>query len=230
MSMRVDATDEVGRGPLSTAALAVYRALVLEVLLLLTLAPTILAAAFLVPHPSNVWLYALAAVPAGPALSAGLYACRAWSVERDQRPAAPFWRGYVRGFLPVLRWWVPALLVGSILVLDIAFGEHVPGGAALRPAAVALLVLLTVVAGHLLVVTTFFSFRLADAVRVAVYCVGRCPLASLGVVALVVAAVGLAMLGGDMLVLLLAFAFLRLGYVNARSVLTLVTETFTRHD
>jgi len=229
VTVRVDGADEVGRGPLSTAALAVYRALVLEVLLLLTLAPTIVVWTLLVPDPTNVWLYALSGLAIGPALSAGLYASRAWALERDQRPAAAFWRGYVRGFWPVLRWWTPALALAAILVLDVAFADHVPGGAALRPAAVLLLAVLTVVAGHLLVVTTFFSFRTLDAARIALYCLGRCPTASLGVLALVVAGVGLAVLGGDVLALLLLFAFVRLAHLNARSVLTLVTETFTRH-
>lgn len=227
--MRGDASDEVGRGPLSTVALAVYRALVLEVLLLVTLSPTIVIWTLLVPDATNVWLYALSAVAIGPALSAGLYACRAWVTERDQRPAAAFWRGYANGLRPVLRWWVPALALAAVLIFNIAFADHVAGGSALRPAAILLLAVLAVLAGHLLVITTFFSFRPLDAARIALYCLGRCPVASLGVLALVVAAIGLAALGGDLVVLLLAFAFVYLAFVNARSVRTLVTETFTHH-
>lgn len=228
--MRSDPADEVGRGPLSRGALVVYRALILEVMLLLTLAPTIIAWAFLAPDATNVWLYALASVPLGPAISAGLYACRAWGVERDQRPAAWFWRGYARGFGPVLRWWIPALALAAVLIFNIAFADHVAGGAALRPAAVLLLAVLIVVAGHLLVITTFFSFRVRDAIGIAAFCLGRCPVASIGVLALVLAMVGLGVLGGDVVVVLLAFIFVWLAYVNARSVITLVTERFTHHD
>ena len=54
-------------GPLSRASNAVYWAVAIEVLWLLTAAPGLVPALFLEQHPSNIPLFALCALPLGPA-------------------------------------------------------------------------------------------------------------------------------------------------------------------
>lgn len=221
--------DEVGRGPLSRGAAAVYRVLVLEALLVLTTLPTAVLVVLLDRSAGNLPVFAAALLPVGPAVVAGLAAARAWEVDPDLSPARGFWRAYRRDALGTLAWWAPLLAVLAVLAVNAAHAEVVPGGAALRPAGLVLAALLVVVGGHLAVLQARFAFRLRDAVRIALAEVVPQWRFSLGVLSLLLVGAAVTVLAFDVVTVLLAWAGVLLLHVMARPLVTDVTERFTVH-
>jgi len=221
--------DEVGRGPLSRGAAAVYRVLVLEALLVLTTLPTAVLVVLLDRSAGNLPVFAAALLPVGPAVVAGLAAARAWEVDPDLSPARGFWRAYRRDALGTLAWWAPLLAVLAVLAVNAAHAEVVPGGAALRPAGLVLAALLVVVGGHLAVLQARFAFRLRDAVRIALAEVVPQWRFSLGVLSLLLVGAAVTVLAFDVVTVLLTWAGVLLLHVMARPLVADVTERFTVH-
>lgn len=226
---RTDDAGEVGRGPLSRGAAAIYRFLVLEVLLLVACLPAMVVMLLLGKDASNLPLAVLALLPVAPALVAGVAAVRAWSRDDDLAPARPFVRAYLRDVGAVLQWWVPALLVLAVLVVNVVHADAVAGGAALRPVLLFLLTLGTAWIGHMVILTACFHFRARDAARIALAELGTQWRFSLGVLALLI--VGLALLlWSEIALLALAWAFVATLAVMARPMVVDVTERFTRRE
>lgn len=222
--------DEVGPGPLSRGAAALYRVLVLEALLVLTTLPSAVLVVLLDRSAANLPLFAAALLPVGPAVVAGLAAARAWEVDPDLSPARGFWKAYRRDALGTLGWWAPLLAVLAVLAVNAAHAEVVPGGAALRPAGLVLAALLVVVGGHLAVLQARFSFRLRDAVRVALAEAVPQWRFSVGVLCLLLVAAAVTVLAFDVVTVLLAWAGVLLLHAMARPLVADVTERFTVHD
>ena len=198
---------EIGTGPLSRWSAAVYWAVMIELLVVLTMLPGVVAILLLDRSASNTPLVALCFVPAGPALSAAVYAWRdylaATSAQRDLAPARHFWRGYRLNWLDVLRWWVPTLAVLALLGVNVQHAGSTVG----QPWAFASLVIATGVlvwAITALVLTSLLAFRTRDVVRLAVYYVGAKPVMTLGNLAVVLVGTAIALLVSDRLLLLLA--------------------------
>jgi hypothetical protein len=146
-------------GRLYRTCMFVYQLLVIEACLAVALLPTAAFVVLLEPDPRNALLFAVAVIPAGPALAAGLYAVR----RMEQSPMRDFVRGYRLSLLEVLKLWAPAALVISVVSADWLV--------------VAALVALWLV--NVLVITARFSFRVRDTARLATYYLGaqwRCTL------------------------------------------------------
>lgn len=217
-------------GPLSRMALAVYRVILLELSLVLTCGPTLLAVILLERDPSNVPLYALAMVPVAPALSAGLYAIRAWPSSDEFAPARPFWRGYRLNVIDVLRWWVPALVAATVLGVTIANSGTVQTAATFTPVAVVLMVALALLCGHMLLITAYFDFRTRDVWRIAIVESARSLRTTLSNLSLLVVSVGILYISGEVMLLLLAWLLLMLLRMGAGTLLTHVNERYVAHD
>lgn len=199
--------SEIGAGPLSRWSAAVYWAVVIEVLVVLTTLPGIVALLLLDRSASNAPLVALCFVPAGPALAGAVYAWRdylsATSTQRDLAPARHFWRGYRLSGLDVLRWWVPMLAVLALLGVNVQHAGSVVGA----PWALASLVLATGVlvwAVTALVLSSVLSFRTRDVARLAAYYLGAQTVMAFGNLAVVLIGGAIALLLSDRLLLLLA--------------------------
>jgi hypothetical protein len=223
-----DPAAEIGGSVLSRVSAVVYWVLVIEALVLLTTAPALAAILFLAGGTGNAPLIGLCFAPVAPALAAAVFAWRVFLTDRDLAPAKHFWRGYRLNWLDVLRWWLPALavltLIGFVLAnLDVA---GVPTGYGLVLLVVAALVL--VWSAQALVLSSTLSLRTRDLVRLAGYYLGASPRVALGTLSLLVAAFGIVVLTSDWVLVLLAspftFALLR----NADAVLRDATERFTR--
>ncbi|MEI8408353.1 MULTISPECIES: hypothetical protein [unclassified Kribbella] len=146
-------------GRLYRTCMFVYQLLVIEACLVVALLPTGAGVVLLEPDPRNALLFAVAVIPAGPALVAGLYAVR----RMEQSPVRDFVRGYRLSWLDVLKLWAPAAVVISVLSADWLV--------------VAGLVALWLV--NVLVITARFSFRIRDTARLSAYYLGaqwRCTL------------------------------------------------------
>lgn len=227
---RMGHDNEIRPGLLSRATALIYRYLVLELLMLVTLAPTMIALVLLEADSSNIPLFALALIPVAPALSAGLYALRAWDIDPDLQPARHYLRGYRLNVMDVLRWWVPLLLLATVLGVSLTNLAAVPGGSLLRPVLAVISVLALVWGHHMLLITAVFAFRTRDAARIAVVEIGRRWKVSLGAISLALVALGLAYLTFDVVPALLASLFVGLVWNNGRSLVLDVTERFVSHD
>lgn len=229
MPGRWQTDSEVGPGFLARGAALVYRYLVLEVLLIITMAPTAVMLVLLEQDASNLPLYALALVPVGPAVVAGLGATAGWEREADLSPARPFWRAYRREVWPTLAWWVPTLAVAAVLGINLVNLAVVPGAALLRPLLIGLLAVLAAWACAMAVLQARFAFRLGDAARVAGAAMVARFAFPLGVWLLLAALIAVVAVSSDAVGLLLAWAFVALLHLLARPFVSFVTERFT-HD
>lgn len=143
-------------GRLFRACSFVHHLMVVEGCLVIALLPTFATVLLLAPDPRNAPLFAIALIPAGPAVVAGLYAVR----RTDGSPGRDFVRGYRSSWREVLKVWVPAVVL-----------------IATTPAVVAALV--AVWLANAVVITSRFSFRGRDTARLAAYYLGarwRCTL------------------------------------------------------
>ncbi|MEU6414393.1 hypothetical protein [Microbispora sp. NPDC046933] len=217
-----------GQGPLSRASALVYTLLVVELLFLATTVPGLIGLVLLDRDAANVPLAAACALPAGPALSAALYAVHHRRLDlTDLHPAAAFSRGYRMNVRGVVKLWVPWLawltVVGSTLANFGAAG--VPGWWAI------LLVLLVVAAAlwgaNALVITSLFAFRARDVARLAVYFLFSSPRVALGDACLLVVAAGVTLVASEAATALLASVFAAALLLNSRPLIAEVTARFT---
>jgi hypothetical protein len=222
------APGQFGVGPLARAAALIYTLLVVECLLLLTTAPTVAALWMLHRDASNLPLAAACLVPAGPALSAALYALHRRRLDlADLHPAAAFWRGYrlnARSAIAVFLPWLALLTMVAITVTH-------RGAAGIPRWWLVLLVVIAVVTTlwltNALVITSLFAFRAIDVARLAAYFLLRTPMATLGNASLLlVLAVVTAVTSEVVPVLLAAAVGLGLLY-NCRTMIDQVRSDFT---
>lgn len=218
---------EFGDGPLGRAANAIYWYLVVELLLVLTSLPGLVALALLDRSPGNVPFVVLCLLPLGPAASAGLFALRDRATTDELTPASSFWRGYRLNWADVLWVWAPALVVLGILGFSLA-----NLGASGVPTWYAP-VLLVIGAGlllwtvNVLVIVSFFGFRARDSARLAAHYLAARPLVTLGNLSLLVLAGGVIALTTEVLFGLVAVVWLAFVLRNARPLVADVEERFT---
>lgn len=218
---------QFGEGTLSRATALIYNLLVVELLFLLTAVPGLLPLLLLERHPSNLPLFAAGALPAGPALSAALYALHHRGRDATElRPAAAFWRGYRLNALPVLRIWLPWLVFLTIVGINLGYfgAAGVPGWWAVVLVAVALVATLWM--ANALVITSLFTFRTVDIARLARYFLGRTPSVAVGNGCLLIVAVGVTVLTFEVVVLLLAAVLVLALLRIAQPMLVQVREDF----
>jgi hypothetical protein len=199
------APGQFGVGPLARSAAMVYTLLVIEFGLLLTTAPGLVALLTLHRDASNLPLAAACLAPAGPALSASLYALYQRRLDlADLHPAAAFWRGYRRNARGALAVFLPWLALLTMVAMTIAHrgAAGIPGW---------WLVLLVVVAAaatlwltNALVITSLFAFRAVDVARLAAYFLVRTPKVTLGNASLLLATAGVTVVATEAVPILLA--------------------------
>ena len=201
---RRDDLDEVGAGPLSRGAAVILWVLVISALTALTGGLLLVLVPFLRADAANAWLAALLAVPVGPALAAAMFAWRRFLEERDLAPARHFWRGYRLNALDVLRWWVPTLAALAVIAFSLAHldASGVPSGYGIVLVVVAVGLALWAVTA--LALSSHLSLRTRDLARLATYYLAAKPLVTLGVLSLVVLAVGIVLFTSDWVLVLLA--------------------------
>ncbi|MFC5814915.1 hypothetical protein [Nonomuraea harbinensis] len=223
----VTAGRRFGEGPLSRAAALIYTMLVVELLLLAATAPGLAGLVLLDRDVSNLPLYALCALPAGPALSAALYALRHRGAGlADLSPAAAFLRGYRANAADVLKVWAPWLAGMTVVGVNLAHfaAAGVPGWWAALLVAVAVAAVLW--AANALVIASLFRFRAVDVARLASYFLARCPGATLGNACLLVVAGGLTLVATELAPLALASAFAAGLLRNSRPMIAEIRERF----
>ena len=170
-------------------------------------------------------------LPAGPALSAALYALRHRSRDlAELSPAAAFWRGYRLNAGAALKVWTPYLLMLALVGTDLAnfAAAGVPGWWG------ALLIVLaaggTLWVLNALVITSLFAFRAVDVAKLAAYALGRFPALTLANACLLIVAGGVMFVATEAALALLASVFAGTLLWNSRAMITEVRQRFTRPD
>ncbi|MDG6107858.1 hypothetical protein Daura_34605 [Dactylosporangium aurantiacum] len=216
-----------GTGPLSRLAARTYTLLVVEAALVATTAPGLALLVLLDRDASNVPLFLLCALPAGPALSAAVYALHRQPADlTDLRPAAAFGRGYRRNVGAALRIWVPLLAVLAVVAVSLTHREAagVPvWWSALLVVVAAAVTLLGLAA---LVIVSLFEFRPVDVLRLAVHFVAGRPAVALGTAGLLLAAAAVTALTSEAVLLLLGSAFTAALLSVTRPMINGITERF----
>ncbi|NYE21427.1 DUF624 domain-containing protein [Microbacterium immunditiarum] len=215
---------------LGRLATPVYWYLVVAAGFLLAAAPGLVASALVAPVVSNVPLFALCAVPYGPAFSAALYALRDGTRGEEQNPWPRYWRGWRLNVIDVLWVWVPVLAIGALIGIGIAFGPAV--GVASVFIVISWIVLLFVALWTVfaIIIASLFSFRARDIFRLSLYYMAGRPLATLGFASLLVLAVAVVFFASGWALALLASAFAGLALFTARPVTRDIRERFIAPD
>jgi hypothetical protein len=185
------------------ASALVYTLLVVEALFLLTTAPGLVVLILLDRDTSNVPLFALCAVPLGPAVSAAVYALHRRSADlADLHPATAFWRGYRLNALPALKLWLPGLAV--LTAVGVSLGNRAAAGV---PAwwsglllALAAVVLLW--SANALVIASLYVFRTGDIAKLAGYFLVHRPGVALGTAGLLLTGAAITILASEAVALL----------------------------
>jgi len=222
------ASREFGTGPLARAAALVYTLLVTDVLLLVTAAPGLVPLLLLDRAASNLPLDAACLVPAGPAVSAALFALRSRRADlADLHPAAAFWRGYRLNAAGALRVFVPWLAVLTMIAMALAHrhAAAVPGW--WQVLLVVIAVAATLWLANAMVITSLFAFRAVDVARLAAYFLGRTPLVTLGNAGVLIGAALVTAFATEPVTALLASAFGLILLNNCQTMIEAVRQDFT---
>ncbi|MBP2708534.1 hypothetical protein JOL79_32665 [Microbispora sp. RL4-1S] len=221
------AGQRFGQGPLSRASALVYHLMVVELLFLATTLPGLAGLVLLAHDAANIPLAAVCLLPAGPALSAALYALRHRRLDlADLRPAAAFWRGYAMNVRGVAKIWVPSLAWLTVVGINLAHlgAGGVPGWWAMLLVVVGALAVLWT--ANALVITSLFEFRGRDVARLAAYFLLRTPRVALVNACLLVVAAGVTLVATEAALALLASVFASLLLLNSRPLIAEVRDTF----
>ena len=217
---------QFGQGPLSHVTGVVHWFVVLEVLLVAATAPGLVPALLLAQDAANLPLYALCAVPVGPAVAAALFAWRRFLADRDDSPVRSFLRGYRLNVADALRSWVPVLVLLTVLGTNLAHGEAAGVPAPFRVLYAVLAVVALLWGVRMLAVTSAFAFRWRDAARITLGTLLGGFRWTLGLLSLLVLAAGIAWVTFDAVVVLLASVLTFLLVRNEQPVLAHVRERF----
>lgn len=219
---------DFSQGPLSHATVGLTRHMLLAMCLIVASSPALIATVLLGNTLGNVGWLVLAQIPLAPAFSGGLYVVRNWRASDTLSVWRPFWRGFRMNLGDVLKWWVPALILGAAAGVNLTVSPESGASAFLRPLAAAVLVVLFVWSCHALVISSFFSFRTRDVARIAAAEMILRWRVSLSYLSLAVVCLGVIYVGTEALLLLVSWAFVSLAEVISRPVVDHVTVTFTQ--
>ncbi|MCK9792869.1 glycosyltransferase [Isoptericola sp. 4D.3] len=202
------APREFGDGILGRVTARIYWYLVVGVLAALGCVPTLVLLALLDRSTGNALLVPLCLLPAVPFLAAAVFALHERATVDEPAPGRTFARGLRLSWFDALKLWVPAAVVLGVVATSVLHRQA--AGISLAYAVVlgvvGLLVLLWALQALLL--ASLFSFRARDVARLSVYYLGRRPLVTVGLLALVVVAGGVVWLAGEAVLAVVVVAWL----------------------
>jgi hypothetical protein len=221
---------QFGEGPLSVVASFIYTLLVVGFCLVLASAPSIALLAYLAQDISNVPLAAASMVPVGPAVSAAVYALHHRRRDLTQlRPFRQYWYAYRLNVLAVLPVWLIGLAWLTIVGVTLAnfWASGFP-----RWYAVLLLLIAMVAAlwtSNAIVISSLFTFRVRDVIRLAWEMIPRVPRATLGTAGVIAGAALFAYATSELLLVVVGVIFVLILVNASRPMVELVTAEYTEH-
>lgn len=217
------------RGLFTEITETVYWFLVIDVLIVLASAPTIVLWALIAQGQLNALLFAIASLPLLPAISAALYAWRARSMDQELIPARRYLRGYRVNLLDSLKAGTPVVLVLGLLLFNIANGEAA-GTRFLNVVFFALGVVALLLLTRILSIVSVFAFRTIDVFRLAAFTLLTRPLATLALLSLAVLTLGIIVVVGEFLLVVTASLLTFALWVSEKPISQLLNEKFVAED
>jgi len=227
MAQQQAGSSDPRRGILGRVTAIVYWLLVVEVCFLLAAAPGFIGIILLERDRSNLPLFALCLVPVAPAFSAAMYTLRIRMREDDLVVWPRYWRGWAANVLDVLKTWIPALAILTVLGVNLLFGGDAGVDGILLGVSVAVSVLVAMWATNAMVIGTFFRFRLRDTARLALYYLGGKPLVMLGTFSFLVIVGAIVAFTSDWVAALAGSVLAAFLLATVRPMLTDIEERFT---
>jgi len=220
---------QFGDGVLFRFTNHVYWLLATECCFVVASLPFVGALLFLDRDASNAILYAIAGAFLGPALAATLHCVRKIMREQDLDPIRDFLRGYRLNIVDSLTYWVPSVVVLTMLLLNLRFTatRGSAWGGALQTATLAVAVLGSLWLMNMMVISTSFNFRQRDLARLSVYYLGKALRITLGNLSVLFLAAVLLLLTSDWVLLLCGSLFVYLFALNTADLVTKVEVRFT---
>lgn len=215
-----------GEGVLGRGAGTIYWFLVVGLLIAVATLPGTLPLLLLDRSTSNLPLVALCLVPVGPAVSAALFAFRDRYRAEAMKPMHSFIRGYRLNAADILKLWIPALAVETVIAISLANLDHAGVPSAYGVVLVVLAVMIAVWAGLVLVITSVFALRTRDVARLGVYYLAKTPLVALGVLATLVVAAGIVYFTFDAVLLLFTSVLVWMLMRSSDAMVSHVEENF----
>lgn len=213
------------RSTFTRIADALYWFVIIDLLLVLCSAPTIVVWMLLAPEASNLPLYGASLVPVLPAVAAALWAWRARTEDPDPVPLTRFLRGYRLNLLDSLKVGVPGLAILIVLATNVTYGEAT-GTSALSLAFLLLGLMVGAVMLRALSIVSALSFRFVDVLRLSIFTLLTMPVRTLALLSLAVLIAGISLFVGDYAFLFLASVLTCVFQQSERPVITRLNEQF----
>lgn len=210
------------------AAEIVQRVLALHVWVLVASAPLIIGLPFVSADPSNIPLFALLALPVGPAVSAAIFAWQQMARDTEKSATHFFWRGYRLNWLDALVFYGIGLVFIAILATNLTHADAAFGGSVLPAVWIALGLLISLVVLNAVVISALFSFRRLDVFRLAVFHLGSSWRSTLGFIAILICVGAAMILISEWVLFVLAGLITWFIWVQARPLISSVEQRFTR--
>jgi len=223
--MSVQHVTRDDRGTLERVTQALYWFVVIDVLLVVTSAPTVVTWMLLARDASNIPLYTASLLFILPAVAAAFWAWRAWTEDPDPVPLARFLRGYRLNLVDSLKIGVPGLVVLTVLATNITYGE-VAGTSALNIAFLLIAAMVAAVMMRSLSLASALSFRFVDILRLSVFTLLTMPLRTLALLSIGVLVAGISLFVGDYAFLFLASVLTFIVCRSEQPVIARIREQF----
>jgi hypothetical protein len=223
---RDESAPDPRRETLGRLTAAIYWYLLVEGAFLLAALPGFLGIILLERAPSNIPLYALCLAPVGPAFSAAISTLAGRKRSDELVVWRRFWRSYVDNVRDVLWIWLPALVVATVLGVNVAFGGAAGLDVFFIGASVVLLGVVALWSAQAILIASLFRFRARDTARLALYYLAAKPLVTLGVFAYLLIAAVVVAFTSDWVLALLGVFFAAFALANARPMTADITRRF----
>lgn len=212
---------EFGEGILHVITNYIYWLLMINLYFLFCNSLFLILFIMLQPDLSNLIIYFLALIPAGPAISALFYCLRKVAYEKECSPLKDFLRGYRFNAKDTMKFWLPLLLIFFILVVDLQY-FYFKSTAAYGVLSILFLIgmaLLLTCSLYAFMINVGFHFRTRDLFRLSVYYLVKNPKVTLKNVSIAVIALFVGLLTMNLLVLFGASLVCYLFMVNSKRVM-----------
>jgi len=186
----------------------------------------------LIPSFSNMFIYFIALIPSGPAITALFSTLSKLVRDKEISPTKDFFHSYKVNFVDTLKVWLPLLLVVFILVVDLYYFNANPSNTNQILAGIFLVVLLLIGTFSIYVFSIHanFAFRVRDIYRLSVYYSFYKIKATTGNIGLVIITFFLMNVISDFIILFIASLLCYAMVLNSNTVLEDIRQNFVKKE
>ncbi|MDN4525023.1 YesL family protein [Fictibacillus fluitans] len=184
------------------------------------------------PSFTNITLYFLALIPAGPSISALFYSIGKLIREQELSPLRDYLHGYKINVKDTLKFWTPYLMVLYILFIDFQYYNTNLSfkNSVLSVVILAGIALLMVVSLNAFFINSGFSFRTRDVWRLSIYYGFKKPKITFGNAGIVIIALFMTMVTNSFFMVFTASLITYLFMLNSKTLLEDLKENFCKQE